>query len=446
LLGSIGARLAAWKRRHPRAAAGGLAGLAVVLLGVAYQAGWYFWGRSHLQAAQAAVGRHDWSAAHEHLEASLRVWPESPDVHLLAARVARRLEHFASAQDHLDTCQRLRGGESSATAVERALLRLHRGDLAGTEDFLRARVRQEDAAAVEILDVLSAALILNYRVAEAQKCLDYLLARQPDHFPALVRRGWTARNMARHEEAVQFYEKALALRPEVDAVRLALAEIQVVLGNFTDAQGHFEQLRARQPENPSVRFGLARCLAGRGHKAEALELLDELLADYPNDWKVLGERGWLAVQLDRPAEGEGALRRAVALAPPDLPLLIRFTDCLRAVGKHDEARAVEERTARLRADFQRAGQLGDLIREKRPDDPDLRHELACILLRLGKEQDALHWFATALARDPAHRPTHEALAAYYARNGAFEQAAYHRRFVQSAESPDRQGGVSPTPP
>ena len=52
---------------------------------------------------------------------------------------------------------------------------------------------------------------------------------------------------------------------------------------------------------------------------------------------------------------------------------------------------------------------------------------------LGKEQDALHWFRTALRKDPRHRPTHEALAAFYARAGAFEQAAYHRRFLRNAE-------------
>jgi tetratricopeptide (TPR) repeat protein len=431
-LGGSAARLAAWRRRHPRRAAWGLVVLAGLLLGVGYPAGRHLWARAHFRAAVAAADRYDWPDAHEHLEACLHVWSDRPAVHLLAARVARRLELFAAAQEHLESCQHLEGGETQAIRVERALLRVHRGDRAGAEEFLRERVRQEDPAAVEILDILSAALILEYRVAEAQKCLDDLLRRRPDHFHALVRRGWTARSLTRYEDAVGYYARALALRPEVDAVRLALAEIQVALGRFTEAQAQFEQLQARQPENPSVRFGLARCLAGTGHKEEALGLLDELLADYPRDWKALGERGWLAVQLDRPAEGEAALRRAVALAPPDLPLLIRLADCLHALGKEEEARAFRERADRLKADFQRAGLLGDLIREQRPDDPDLRHELGCILLRLGKEQDALHWFRTALAKDPRHRPTHESLAAFYARAGAFEQAAYHRRFLQGA--------------
>jgi tetratricopeptide (TPR) repeat protein len=185
-----------------------------------------------------------------------------------------------------------------------------------------------------------------------------------------------------------------------------------------------------------VQFGLARCLAGSGQKQPALELLDHVLAANPNDWKALGERGWLSVQLDRPAEAEGYLRRAVSLAPPDLPLLIRFSDCLRLLGKQDEAREYRDRADRLKDEFRQAADLGDLIREKKPDDPAPRHQLACILLRLGKQEDALHWFQTALAKDPAYRPTHEALAAFYEKVGAWEQAARHRRLLQGPGDSD----------
>src|SRR5262249_21380742 len=150
---------------------------------------------------------------------------------------------------------------------------------------------------------------------------------------ALVRRGWTAQSQSWYAEAAESLRKALDLRPDADNVRLSLAEIQVVLSQFADAQGHFERLRERQPDNPSVLFGLARCRAGRGDKEQALLLLDRVLADYPDDWKALGERGWLCVQLDRPAEGEPDLRRAALLAPPDLPLLVRLSDCLGQLGK-----------------------------------------------------------------------------------------------------------------
>jgi tetratricopeptide (TPR) repeat protein len=431
----------AWMRRHPRLVAGNLIVLAAFLGWAGYQGSRFLRARAQFQDAQQALEQRAWAKAHEHAEACLRAWPHSPAAHLLAARAARRLELLGEAQRHLDACQEGEGRETQAIRVERALLRVHRGELNAVEDFLRSCINENDPDAVEILDILSAGLILKYRVHEAQQCLDELLRRQPNHFDALVRRGWTAQSMSRYADAVQYLSKALALRPDVDAVRLSLAELQVALGRFADARTHFEHLRQRQPDHPSVLFGLARCLAGTGHKEHALKLLDRLLAAYPNDWKALGERGWLSVEMDHPAEAETYLRRAQSLAPPDLPLLSRLAECLRLLGKEEEARGVRGKADRLKADFERASYLGDLIREKSPNDPSLRHELACILLRLGKPQDALHWFQTALEKDPSYRPTHQSLAEFYERVGDFEQAARHRRFL-STPGETNNGGAA----
>ena len=69
------------------------------------------------------------------------------------------------------------------------------------------------------------------------------------------------------------------------------------------------------------------------------------------------------------------------------------------LAKGDDARAFQEKADRLKADFQHAQQLGDQIREHNPHDSALRHELASLLLRLGKVEDALHWYGTASRRE-----------------------------------------------
>ena len=428
-MGAIRAKLAAWRRQHPRLVLGGLLA-AVALLGWAgYRAVLDYKFDSHYRAAREAVERRDWKTALVQLKEAQRLAPDNAATYLLAARAERRLEHLDVAKQHLDTCQRLEGRETQPIKVERALLRVHQGDLAGVEEFLRACVQQDDPDSVEILDILAAALEINYRDAEAQRCLDELLRRQPDHFDALVRRGRTAKSMGWFEDAVQYYEKALLVRPDVDSVRLAMAEIQVALGRFDQAREHFERLRERQPHNPSVLFGLARCAAGTGANDKALRLFNQLLASNPNDWMVLTERGWLAVQLDRPQDGEADLRRADALAPPDVPPT-HLVRCLRLLGKTEEAGKYQEKVDRILADRKRAAELGDLIREKTPDDPEPRYELGRILLRQGRARDAVHWFNTALAKDPAHRKTHEALVEFYQSVQAFDAGR-----TSSARSP-----------
>lgn len=425
---AIRPRLAAWIGRHPLLTTSGLLGVVALLCWGGYQWNRYRDAQSDYRTAQQAVERHDWKAARVSLKEAMRKWPDSPETVLLAARVERRLEALDEAKKLLDTCQRLQGTETQAIKVERALLRLHAGKLAEVEDFLRECVQRDDPDTVEILDILAGALEISYRDAAAQRCLDELLKRQPRNFDALARRGRMARNMGWHEDAIQYYEKALLIRPDADNLRMALSEVQVGYGHFDRAREHLEWLRERQPQNPGVLFGLARCAAAAGENDKALQLLNQLLAANPNNWLALNERGKLAVQCDRPEDAVADLRKADSLAPPDVAPT-HLVSCLLILGRRDEALKYQEKAARILADRKRSAELGDLIREKAPNDPELRYELGSVLLRLGKQRDAVHWFRTALEKDPRHRKTHEALMNFFMSVNAFEQAEQHRRIL-----------------
>ena len=327
--------------------------------------------------------------------------------------------------------QRLLPAETQALRVERALLRLHRGELADSEEFLRTCIASDDPDATEILDALAMALIIDYRLPEAHQCLEALLQRQPDDFDVLVRHAWTAENQAWNTVAVDSLEKALRLRPDADSARFSLVNNLLTLGRYADALAQVTQLRASQPDNPQAYFVEAQCLAGQGRKAEALELLDIVVNAGRANWAVLGERGWLLLELDRPEEAEACLHRAHAQAPPDRTLLTRLADCLRLLGKADEARPLREQAERLQRDTVLALQLTKRYRAEGRGDPELCHELACVLLRLGQEEDAVNFFQKALKAQPRHRPTHEALAAYYTKAGAAQQAEYHRQQLRA---------------
>jgi predicted Zn-dependent protease len=401
----------------------------VALVGLAsYQWTRYSKVRSAYLAAQQAADRQDWRAAAGLLKEALIQWPDRPDFHLLAARVERRLDHHDEAKRHLDAYQTLQG-ETSDLKVERALLRVYTGGLSEVETFLRERIQKNDPATTEILDTLAAAYELNYRDAEAQRCLDQLLQRQPDNFHALVRRGRTARNMEWYEDAIHYFEKALALRPEVDNVRLMLAETQGIIGRFHLAREHFERLSKQKPQDPGLQFGIALCAAGTGEHDLALKLFNQLLVLNPNNWMVLQERGKLAVQMDRPDLAVEDLRKADQLAPPDA-VPIPLVNCLNLLGQQEEARKYQQKVDRIQADQARVAQLSDQIREHAPNDPELRYELGQTLLRLGKQREAIHWLRTATEKDPDHRKSHEALVEIFQSVNERTQAERHRRILQ----------------
>jgi tetratricopeptide (TPR) repeat protein len=428
-MAAIRATLTAWAARRPQLA------LAVGLAAVA-AAGWLgyrAWDAADFRAAvrpvREAAEQRQWRKAQELVKEPLRGWPDRAELLLLAARVERRCEELEKAKKHLDAAQRVLGSETHAIKVERALLELHAGQLAAAEGFLRECVRQDDPDSPEILDILAGAYEIGYRVADAQRALDELLRRQPDHFDALVRRGRAAQTMGWYEDAAGYYEKALALRPDVDPVRGRLAETLGTAGRFDKARAQFEQLLKGQPDSGSLRFGLALCLAGTGEPDKAMRIYDDLLRLNPNNWMALLERGKLSVQLDRPEAGLEDLRKADSLAPPD-QMPTALVNCLVALGRAEEAKPYQAKVDRILADRKRSSDLGDLLRERGGDDPAPRHEIGVILLRLGKQQEGVHWLRQALEKDPRHRPSHEALAAFFESVNAASEAAHHRRALQ----------------
>src|SRR5262249_13608655 len=78
-------------------------------------------------AARRALARQRPRQADPHLQRCLRAWPNSPAVHLLAARAARLADDHEAAERHLAECQRLERKSSDASVLEWSLLRAESG-------------------------------------------------------------------------------------------------------------------------------------------------------------------------------------------------------------------------------------------------------------------------------------------------------------------------------
>jgi hypothetical protein len=81
---------------------------------------------------------------------------------------------------------------------------------------------------------------------------------------------------------------------------------------------------------------------------------------------------------------------------------------------------------RAAADRKRLRAATDRVRQS-PRDPDPRAEAGALCLRLGRMDEGLLWYASALRIDPRHRASREALADYHERAGNHAAAERHRR-------------------
>jgi tetratricopeptide (TPR) repeat protein len=390
--------------------------------------GWY-----HGRAAQKAFDRQDFAAAYDHLAACLRVSPESASIHLSAARAARKLGFLDDAEEHLRACQRLEPEMSPETTLELTLLQITRSPMTSAQEkYLQDCLRHGCPDPLDLLEALTDQYMRRSRYVEAAPLLDAWLERRPDDVEALVRRGWVSDHLFDFAATRACYEKALAREPQRDAIRLRLAEILLLNNRAGEARMHLEMLR-RTPSAPGVIVAYARCLDQLGEIDEAGRLLDELLTRYPENAQALSERGKVALDKREPSRAEIYLRKALELAPKDRQIVYYMSQSLEQQHKPAEARKYSEMLKQLDEDIKTVSSLlQDLMRT--PHDANLRYRIGAIFLKNGQEDEAMHWFATALEENPVHRATHQTMADYYERAGNLERARKHRQIVATRAS------------
>src|SRR5258708_3510551 len=116
-------------------------GLVFLVLGAAVL-GIFLRTNRQLAAAREALARGDPEQAQQRLGRCWAVGPSRHEVHFLAAQTARRLDDAKEAERHLRVCE-ARDGITPASALERTLLGVQRGDFSSMESDLLTLAKKE---------------------------------------------------------------------------------------------------------------------------------------------------------------------------------------------------------------------------------------------------------------------------------------------------------------
>ncbi|HMC89958.1 MAG TPA: tetratricopeptide repeat protein [Gemmataceae bacterium] len=424
-------------RQHRLAAVLTLATIVGILGAGGYLAACHFEAKRRFRIAQEALEQRDWPRARSNLALCLEVWPGSTEVHCLAARAARRDGDYEDAARHLGDCRRLPGG-AEAAELEDALLHAQQGDLAAVDGYLRERLKQDDDNTPLILEALTQGYANSYRVPQALNCATRWVSLQPENPQALYWRGLMWDRLFSPPDALTDYRRAVELDPEFDEARGQLAGHLLETGRSQEALEHFQRLTRAHPGDIEAALGLARCWDKLGQFARARNLLDRLLTVDPGHVRTLVERGRVALHMNTPAEAARWLRKAVAASPHEREANYLLFQCLQQEGKGEEAKIYLQKVQQFDADFHRLEEVREKLLVK-PWDLALRLEAARIMLRNGQAKEGLNWLDGILRDAPGHRPTHQALADYYAQTGDVARAAHHRLLAREGNdsSPSR---------
>ncbi|MBP3954824.1 tetratricopeptide repeat protein [Gemmata sp. G18] len=419
----------AWKviRRRPR-----LTVLFAVVLVTGAGFGLWRYALGEWRAAQAALKNDRPQEAQEYLAFCLRVWPQSLEVHLFAARAARLTGDLNAAEARLNRCIELQGGATEGVQLEFLLLRVQAGEVDELAPVLFDLVQKGHPESPIILETVAHAYILRLRYKPAFACLSLWIEKYPDGAKPYQWRGWALERLSNEKGAKADYHRALELNPDLMPVRLRVAEMFLEDKQAPEALPHLELLCRQAPNNAFVQARMGMCWFLQGRNDEARRLMEAAVPHLPFDPALLVSLANLDLQENKPADAEHRLRAVLKVDPSDTETLFVLASALHLQGRSAEAAVVLDDYKKKRVLVDR---INELLKDK-ADSPTATAgdyaEIGQLFLQIGREKFGTYWLERALERDATNQVVHHALAVHYERKGDASAAAPHRRHLRTA--------------
>lgn len=338
---------------------------------------------SYVARAQAAENLGLTSEANREIDRALQLRPQWEPAVMLKAEYLAKLGDLPGALALLKSTLTEHPDQLGTRAVYAHLLSMA-GRLKEAEDEFRSLSRLlPDNVQVRIS--LADLLARTNRLPEARQQLDEALRMHPEEENAIwFAQGGVAERQNRLEDARRAYMQVKPGLGYFDA-QLRIAVVMGQQGKVALAREHLHKLEVEDDEQRRrallVEVGILRA----AHKyADALLLLDDSLAETPDDIELLYEAGMLEENLQRYEQMEAHIRRILELEPdhPHACNLLGYSLANRNVRLEEAAELIE-----------RANAL-------EPDSAHILDSLGWVRFRQGNLREAEHYLQLAFAREP----------------------------------------------
>ena len=185
------------------------------------------------------------------------------------------------------------------------------------------------------------------KLDESRLCLERALALEPNNPETLNNLANTLKRLGLAAEAKKRWNAALALKPDY-------AEAYSNLSNLLNDQGDYDRAEAMarraielSPRLADAYVNLAAVTTARHRHADALQVLDALLAFAPGHARALAARALALKELDRLDEALDAAKRAALVAPESPEPHNAIGQAYQAMGQFEPALAAYDRAAVL---------------------------------------------------------------------------------------------------
>lgn len=232
-----------------------------------------------------------------------------------------------------DSDRRTRGTKPSVQAgtLDQALLNGHQllGSHPAAAAIQARTILRSDSKHLGALRLLVRALRLLGEDAEADVCESVAISTTRD---GLIREG-----RARGGNPEQFLRETMASDATDAAIPLLLGEHLASQGSFTEAQAQIERAMTLAPFHVPTRLSLAGLHLTQKRLPDGLQLVDELLAERPDDLTAGRLRAILLTEIGDYDAAATAFEGLAASHPDHIALSIGLGDAYRALGRKSDA-------------------------------------------------------------------------------------------------------------
>ncbi len=383
----------------------------------------------HWQAAQEAIANQDVEQAKIHVRHCLEAWPLDAQAHFLLARLCRRTDDLAGWQVHFKNADALQW-PAEELAREGLFMRLQLGDMPGSERIILKQLDSPFPEKAFLLEAMVKGCLIDERIAAAISWTEIWMERFPNDWQAYWLRGQAHQSARAMSKAIGDFQRALDLRPGQPEALLSLASALVIEGHHDTALDYFLSYLRLRPGHPGALFGVANCHYCLGQREKAYDSLQVLFGKQPEH--AAGSFLGAKIALDGGDNQEALrwLRKAEKLAPNETDITYTLALVLKKLDQLEEAGIYDRKLEDLRTWQHGLEKVRKEIRAQ-PDKVHLRHQAGTLCLKLGREEEAARWFLSALHLDPNDKPTHQALADYYKKQGDQQRAELHRHKAEA---------------
>ena len=288
------------------------------------------------------------------------------------------------------------------------------------------------------------------RLVEAHALYKQVLASDPDEPDALRLMGQLTFKSGNPARAIELIERAIKCRPNVVDFHVDLARILFAQSDFPRSVVHYRKALDLDPFcSTDLHLNLARALAAVGENEDALKHVAVVLEKHVSA-DALALQGGLLLASGRVQQAVDRLQKAVEMEPQRADLVSTYALALQHRGDFDLAEQAYRRALYLSPEFAEVrNNLGYLLVLRRqlpaavdelqqavrirPKYPHAHYHLALAFTGLGKTDEALASYKTALEQEPRMPDAWEALGRvlldlrnYAAAVAAFTRAAAMR--------------------